>query len=183
MANIFLIADTHFGHANILKFTQKDGITPIRLVPETSEPFNSVEAMDEYMVMKWNSVVKPSDHVYHLGDVVLKAPGLGIIKRLNGHKRLVRGNHDIFKTRQYIEAGFDEIYGVRILDDMILSHIPLHPLSVKARWFGNVHGHLHNSLPQFGVGPNYYNVSVEMIDYTPVPLEVVKQRLKANKHE
>ncbi len=164
MTTIFLISDTHFGHEGILHFKTPEGL-PVR-------PFKTVEEMDEHMVERWNSVVRPQDHIYHLGDVAMKAPGLGILKRLNGHKRLVRGNHDIFKTKQYLQY-FDEIYGVRVFDDLILSHIPLHPESLKLHWT-NVHGHLHNNVPQFGIGEQYYNVSVEHIDYTPVSLEQVR---------
>jgi calcineurin-like phosphoesterase family protein len=109
---LFVISDTHFGHANILTFRGQDGalIRP---------GFSSVEEMDEFMVERWNSVVRPSDHVYHLGDVTMKAPGLGIVKRLNGKKRLVRGNHDIFRTRLYLNAGFEEIHGVRVLEGWV----------------------------------------------------------------
>jgi calcineurin-like phosphoesterase family protein len=98
------------------------------------------------------------------------------VKRLNGHKRLVRGNHDIFKTKDYLQAGFDEIYGVRSFDSMILSHIPLHPRSIKKGWT-NVHGHLHLNVEQFGWGPQYFNVSVEQINYTPISLEEVRKRI------
>jgi len=109
----------------------------------------------------------------------MKQQDVAIVKRLNGHKRLVRGNHDIFKTRTYMcHQGFEEIYGVRVLADIIMSHIPLHPESIKACWLGNVHGHVHNNVPQGHFGPKYYNVSVEMLDYTPITLEEVKARLK-----
>src|ERR1041385_2370587 len=150
MSTIYLISDTHFGHSNILNFKLDDG-TPMR-------PFETVQEMDEYMVYKWNDVVRPQDHVYHLGDVTMNAAGLGILSRLRGHKRLVRGNHDIYKTKMYLQY-FDEIYGVRVLDDLILSHMPLHPESVKERWT-NVHGHLHNNVPANHFGPKYFNVSV-----------------------
>lgn len=170
-ATTYVISDTHFNHANILTFRNEAGAL---LRPE----FSCVEEMDETMVERWNKVVRPQDKVYHLGDVTMKAPGLGILKRLNGHKRLVRGNHDIFKTKQYMQY-FEEIYGVRVLEDMIFSHIPLHADSIKERWLANVHGHTHNNHPQGFMGSRYYNVSVEMIDYTPISLEELKQRIRA----
>lgn len=171
MPTIFLISDTHFGHANILNFAREDG-TKLR-------QFSSVEEMDEHMVDRWNAVVRPQDHVYHLGDVVMKAPGLGIVKRLNGHLRLVRGNHDIFPTKKYYEVGFKEIYGVRVFEGLILSHIPLHPESLR-RWT-NVHGHLHNndgdSTRTSWLGERYFNVSVECINYTPISLEELRAQV------
>ena len=166
MANIFFISDTHFGHAGILSFKREDG-SPLR-------DFLSVEEMDEHMVERWNSVVRPQDHIYNLGDVVMRKQNLSILSRCNGHKRLVRGNHDIFPTKEYLKF-FDEIYGVRVLDGMIFTHIPIHPESL-GRFKANVHGHIHGSLPG-KFGPKYINVSVEAVDYTPVSLEDLKLRL------
>lgn len=168
MATIYLISDTHFGHANMLNFTLDDG--------SKMRPFKTVEEMDEHMISKWNAVVRPQDHVYHLGDVAIKKEGVSLLARCNGHKRLVRGNHDIYSTKFYMQY-FDEIYGVRVFDDLVLSHIPLHPDSLKSKWT-NVHGHLHNNVPQGSLGPKYYNVSVEMIDYTPISLEQVRERIQ-----
>ena len=168
MANIFLVSDTHFGHRNILNFTRQDG-TRLR-------PFASVEEMDEHMVDRWNSVVRPQDKVYHLGDVAMHRDHIKTVGRCHGHLRLVRGNHDDHAIKHYLEF-FDEVHAVRVLDGMLLSHIPIHPESL-GKFLGNVHGHVHNNVPALHFGPRYYNVSVEVIDYTPVPLEVVKQRLK-----
>jgi calcineurin-like phosphoesterase family protein len=173
MANIFFISDTHFGHENTWKkFKLEDGVTPLR-------PFSSTEEMDETMVENWNRVVQPSDHVYHLGDVVMHRKHLPTLARLNGHKRLVRGNHDIFPTKTFLEY-FDEIYGVRTFpgSGLILSHIPLHPGSLGTRWI-NVHGHLHGKTLDDN---RYFSVCVEQTNYTPVSLDwvcsVIKERAR-----
>lgn len=165
MANIFIISDTHFGHKNILTFKRTDG-SPLRDFKDCSE-------MDELMVQRWNETVKPCDKVYHLGDVTMSRDSLDILGRLNGHKRLVRGNHDVQNTGAYLKY-FDEVYGSRVLDRMILTHIPIHPESL-GRFVANVHGHIHASS---GYGPKYFNASVEVIDYRPISLEDIKKRLK-----
>jgi calcineurin-like phosphoesterase family protein len=158
MAEVFLISDNHFGHANILNFRKQNG--------DRLRAFDSVEEMDEHMIEQWNSVVRPQDHIYNLGDVVMRQQVMDVVMpRLNGHKRLVRGNHDIFRTKHYMRY-FDEIYGLRVLDNMIFSHIPIHPESM-GRFKANVHGHLHG---QHTLGGKYIDVSVEAVDYTPVPL-------------
>jgi calcineurin-like phosphoesterase family protein len=178
MANIFFTSDQHWNHANILKFRDNNG-QPLR-------PFDTVDEMNHAMVDRWNAVVKPQDKVYHLGDVAIKHKrDLEWIGHCVGHKRLIRGNHDIFPTKDYMRF-FDEIYATRVFDDMILSHIPLHPESIKREWT-NVHGHVHNNVPRTYYGEKYFNVCVEYTDYRPLALEelrqaITKQSLEIQRH-
>lgn len=136
--------------------------------------FASAKEADEYMVCAWNAVVKPSDHIYHLGDVCIDRKYLSLLGQLNGHKRLVRGNHDIFRTRFYA-AHFEEIYGVRVLDNIIFSHVPLarECLATPRRQWVNVHGHLHTLKLD---GP-YLNICVEHTSYAPISLDQIKSRI------
>lgn len=131
MAETFIISDSHFGHANSLTFKQSDG-SPLR-------DFSSVEEMDEHMVQCWNSVVRPEDKVIHLGDVVINKKYLEILRRLNGKKKLIMGNHDIFDMKYYTEH-FYEMKAYRVFDKHIMSHIPVHKSSI-GRFAANVHGH------------------------------------------
>jgi calcineurin-like phosphoesterase family protein len=179
MTNTFLISDTHFSHANILTFKKEDGL-PLR-------PFSSVEEMDEEMIKRWNEVVKPNDKVYHLGDVAIPKKGLDCLARLNGDKVLIRGNHDTQKLKDYTKY-FRDIRGYHVLENMIFSHIPVHPDS-KGRFKANIHGHLHarrvtmdSDIEISGdeikieriIDPYYYCVSVENIDYRPISFEEIK---------
>lgn len=172
----FFIGDTHFGHANCLKFTRKDG-SPLR-------PFTSCEEMDEAMVKNWNDIVRPVDTVYHLGDAVIHRRSMPILGRLNGKKRLIRGNHDIFPTAEYLPF-FDEILAYRVFNDtpikFICSHIPIHTESLS-RWEANVHGHLHSNRVESSphhIDSRYLCVSVEHTNYTPLELDEVLERIKA----
>jgi calcineurin-like phosphoesterase family protein len=197
MANLFYISDTHFGHSNILTFRVRCEICdgrgdtfhhdladpPILLLScsrcegtgqRLLRKFACVEEMDDLIVQRWNATVRPQDHVYHLGDVAMHRRSLATVKRCNGHKRLVRGNHDIHKTKEYLEAGFKEIHGVKVHDNVLFSHIPVHPDSFS-RFAGNVHGHLHERT----LRRPYLSVCVEQTDYWPVSLEDVKKRLAA----
>lgn len=169
MSNIFVVSDTHFGHANILKFVRDDG-SPVR-------SFSSVEEMDECIVDRWNSVVRSGDKVYHLGDVSMSKHHIATVGRCNGHKRLVKGNHDTHPIKLYLPY-FEEVYSSRLLDRLLLSHIPVHPESI-GKSLANVHGHVHNSVPALHYGPRYYNVSVEVLGYTPISLEELKARVLA----
>lgn len=82
--DIYVISDTHFEHKNIIKYCKR--------------PFKNTRQMDETIVRRWNKTVKPRDTVYFLGDFVHgsrreKSPGYWL-RRLNGRKKLIRGNHD-----------------------------------------------------------------------------------------
>lgn len=172
MKEIFLIADTHFGHKGVCNFLRSDG-TKLR-------PWENPDEMDEYMVEKWNSVVKPTDKVYHLGDVVINRKALKTLSRLNGDKVLVKGNHDIFRLEEYVSY-FRDVRAYYKLDDFILSHIPIHPHSL-ARWCGgNIHGHLHDNNVLYSDGTKdhrYYNVSVEQINFVPVSFDEINSNMK-----
>lgn len=178
---IFFSSDHHFRHTNTWALFKDPEGNPLR-------PFTSTEEMDECMITRHNEVVKPSDHWYCLGDVSMLRPRFVArqLKALNGHKRLIRGNHDIFKTKEYLEF-FDEIYGMRYFDNIMFTHIPLHPQCLG--WYAaNVHGHVHTGtdLPPVKkvykdgsmVVQPYINITVEHTDYRPLSLEEIKQRVK-----
>ncbi len=164
MGEVFFIADTHFGHKNILSF--ENGGYPLR-------PFKSLTDMHVTMVENWNRVVSPGDKVYHLGDVAFSKDGLHLLAMLNGKKRLIRGNHDLLKMSLYREY-FSEIYGVRQIDGYWMTHVPMHPKCLEGRAKGNIHGHLHaNSIDD----PHYLNVCVERINYTPISFDDARASL------
>jgi calcineurin-like phosphoesterase family protein len=180
--NRFVVSDHHLGHQNSWeKFKLEDG-SPLR-------PFTSNEEMNETMIERHNAKVKEQDTVYFLGDVVINKKYLELVKRMNGRKILVRGNHDIFKDEEYREVGFEQLHGVRVfVDKFILSHIPLHPDCVTERFRVNVHGHLHaNQVMSWQVidedivykpDPRYLCVCVEQTDYTPLHFDEVEERIQ-----
>lgn len=161
--DVWFISDTHFFHQNILGWGR----------PE----FSSVEEMNEVIIDNWNSVVKPGDTVYHLGDVWMGPSTLeeknSLWNRLIGSKRLIVGNHDDVKK---MSAGgyFKKIMLWRVWNDkpLLFTHVPVHQDCIKERILDaggvNVHGHTHlNGSPE---GP-YRSVCVELNNYTPVNLE------------
>ena len=189
MANVFLISDTHFGHAGVCHFLRDDG-TKLR-------PWDDPNDMDEAMIERWNSVVKPRDKVYHLGDVVINRKALKILGLLNGDKVLIKGNHDIFKLEDYTPY-FRDIRGYHVMSGMILSHIPVHESNLY-RFGTNIHGHTHSNrvmktvtvqesspydprpydVKKQVIDPRYHCVCVEQTDFAPISFEDVKLRIKA----
>ena len=81
MSDIWVTSDSHFGHSKHFLYEPRG--------------FKNIEEHDEAIIQNWNSLVKPDDIVYHLGDVMLNDDehGLKCLKRLNGHIHLIRGNH------------------------------------------------------------------------------------------
>lgn len=76
----FFTADTHFGDVHIF-----DGV---------ERAFADAEEMNETIVQRWNAAVRPRDVVWLLGDVTSDTGPSEHIRRLNGQKYLVAGNHD-----------------------------------------------------------------------------------------
>ena len=176
MKNIWLISDTHFFHSNILKFTDDNG----ELI--RGKLFDTVEQMNECMLDNWNSVVKPGDIVYHLGDVMMgnKEEFKKYWKQLNGSKRLIVGNHDDIKWMAQNEL-FTKILMWRMFTEfgLLLSHVPIHesglrrgsPTDETAPMLLNIHGHIHqNPSPT----EHHRCVCVEQINYTPINIEEVR---------
>ena len=156
--DIFVISDTHFGHANIIRYCNR--------------PFASVEEMDEAIIQRWNKTVRPQDTIYHLGDVAMSQQALNrVMPRLHGHKRLILGNHDDCAPIASYARYFQKILAWRLLKPFILTHVPIDRGSFGKAEF-NVHGHVHNNP---GPAGPYINVSCEVVNYTPVRLDQLLQ--------
>lgn len=183
--NVWFISDTHFGHKNIIKFLDNQG--------KIIRPFSSIEEHDETIIQNWNKVVKPTDKVYHLGDVAMTQQAVALIDRCNGRKTLVAGNHDIYMSKWYMKF-FDNIRSCKVYPDhgIIMSHFPAHSGQLEHRFKFNVHGHLHaNHVTKRTIDfdeafynyetvkdERYLNICVEHTNYTPLSLEEIIEKLK-----
>jgi len=151
---IFLISDTHLNHKNIIKYCNR--------------PFTSVEEMNDVIVKNWNSVVKEDDTVHFLGDLCFPRgykTAEWWLSQLNGKiNATIKGNHD----KKGIDSYFLEYKGYTFK----LVHFPQN----RGDWDGVLlHGHIHNNnvkeYPFINYENKTVNVSVEMIDYTPISIE------------
>jgi len=82
-----------------------------------------------------------------MGDICIHRRNIPMIGRLNGRKKLLRGNHDCFRLKDYAPY-FDDIDAYRIYPEqgIIVSHIPVHTCQLERRFKFNVHGHLHSNI-------------------------------------
>lgn len=162
--DLWFISDTHFGHTSILSFINGD--TGLKVRPE----FSSVEEMDESMISAWNNVVKPNDKIYHLGDFSFNKDISQFASRLNGHKRLILGNHDRV-TPEFFKY-FEKISESKQMNQVVFNHRPIllnDDKEIRVKY--NVHGHIHDRvIPD----DRYLNVSVEQTNYRPINLEEIR---------
>lgn len=158
----FFTSDNHFGHANIRIYCKR--------------PFESTEEMDGEMERRWNSVVGPDDDVYHLGDFMLGSNMMeraaALLKRLNGRKRIARGNHD--RSLTFLrEVGFEQAFasfhatlgGANV---WMRHHPPARPEAWCDPYDLLLCGHVHEKWRARG---KLINVGVDQWDFTPVRLE------------
>lgn len=162
----FVIADTHFGDENIRLYEER--------------PFRDTEEMDNEMIRRWNSVVTDDDLVYHLGDFCSQGEKRcrELLSQLKGHKFLVMGNHDLYLPPQkWRDLGFEECYDLPVIYNtfFMLSHEPLY--ICRSMPYANLFGHVH-AIPSFrAVSSRSACVSVERINYTPVRIETLRDRM------
>lgn len=170
----FFTSDTHFYHANIIRFCNR--------------PFNDVEQMNETLIANWNRVVQPEDTVFHLGDFCLggSAEWTKILNRLNGKIYLILGNHDIKNIRQGYMRRFEEVaMQMRIeigKQSIYLNHYPFLSYGGAYRGVWQLFGHVHSSPNSTGedtprlnmLFPTQYDVGVDNNDFTPVSYEEVR---------
>ena len=155
---IYLIADTHFGHFNIIRYCGR--------------PFTSVDEMNGRMIYNWNSIVTPEDTVYHLGDFSLGSAEWvrNYRYQLVGNIELIFGNHDHRSVGFWNKLGIKAHKRPITVDSMLFSHAPvMHPE------LPNIHGHTHEK--NTNIEGIHVCVSVEQIDYTPISLDKIKERV------
>lgn len=167
MNKTFFIADTHFGHANVIRYSGR--------------PFANIQEHDAALITNWNKVVGEYDRVFMLGDFALTGKDriIEIGQQLKGKKVLVTGNHDGGSLDTYYTAGFEMIskWSLVFQDSFILSHIPV----MGTGGFTNIHGHVHEKQGILQIMPEYYCVSVENINYTPIELKKLLAEIEQKK--
>ncbi len=150
-------------------------------------PFKNLEDMERAIISNWNNKVKKEDAVYVLGDIADNNPAtIEIYRDLNGHKRLIVGNHDHIILEEIEKSGiFDGIKFIDIVEDanhkVCLCHYPLMDWMEFNRNGYLVYGHVHNKTEENGYAYKQikeyyknkpaYNCGVDVNDFTPVTLE------------
>jgi len=160
---IWFTADSHFDHANIIKYCFR--------------PFEDVKHMDEILIGNWNSVVKPMDTVYVLGDFAMGDPR-PYLHRLRGNIYLIPGDHDQWNKwpeDQVLTKIYQRIYHDQRI---VLCHYPMlmWPQSHYGSWL--LHGHNHAGNLPFYPG-KIMNVGADLNDFCPVSWPKVVEHMES----
>ena len=149
----FFTADTHFGHANIIKYCNR--------------PFKDTDEMNEALIANWNNVVSEGDTVYHLGDFSFRGYHR-YRNRLNGNIVLLQGNHD-----DELQTNIKEL--VIALNGKIwyMCHIP--PLENRQKYC--LCGHIHEKWKSKKIGNKIIiNVGVDVWNFKPITIyDILKE--------
>ena len=158
MSNIFITADTHFGHANILKHCHR--------------PYSCVDEMDEDLIKKWNERVTKNDLVYHGGDFAWHSTKR-YIDRLNGDIILIQGGHD----RQTSSFRFVHKLLDTVIDDqpITLCHYCMRVWHRSHYNAWHLFGHSHGGLEPLGKS---WDVGVDNNNYYPLSWDEIKDIMK-----
>ena len=177
MSNIWFTSDWHFNH-------NKDFIYKER-------GFKDLESMNETLVQRHNALVRPDDIVYVLGDLVMGNiyEGVQYIKRLNGHLRIIKGNHDTDNKVKILTSECNNIewvsnalvHNISKTKDFFLCHYPvLCGDNISRHKMVSIHGHTHSKLifPFSDSQMLMYNVAVDAHNSCPISQEEILVDLK-----
>ena len=166
---IYLTSDTHFNHSREFIYEPRG--------------FTNIYDHDRALIKNWNSIVKPEDDVFHLGDVMLgdNAYGLKCVHQLNGKIHIIRGNHDtdtrieLYKNAPNVVEIVDAKYIRYKKYHFFLTHYPcitgnLEKDSLKGMTC-NFYGHTHQKNNFYEDRPYMYHVGVDSHNCMPVRIE------------
>lgn len=181
---VFFTSDLHFNH-------NKEFLWGFR-------GFSSSQEHDEMVIERINSIVKPNDRLYILGDLMLgndTEGGIRKVKQLHGTKIILYGNHDTENRIQryraeklMVEDGLAMRYQFGKFH-FILSHYPTMTANIdddKKPWqrIYNLCGHTHTINKFWNWEFGCYHVELDAHECYPVPIEkIIEDMRSVIKHE
>jgi calcineurin-like phosphoesterase family protein len=164
--DMFVIADLHLGHANIIRYCSRPFL------------FSDSREMDHVLIKNWNYTISPKTRIYCLGDLRYgpeAEPAAQYRRRLRGDIVFISGNHDAPEQGMvpWIETEYENL-------KFLLIHDPADAPPAFDGWI--IHGHHHNNdllhYPFMNFIQRRINVSAEVIGYKPVSLHEIVERIR-----
>jgi len=165
----FFTADHHFGHTNIIEYSNR--------------PFSTIRQMDDELIHRWNSVVKPGDTVYYVGDFTLgnRTAADYYFSRLNGKVYMIPGSHDRWMEGASPITIDSAVYFLPPLHTVTFNDKPIILCHYAMRSWDRSHyatwhlfGHHHGSLPPYGLS---FDIGVDCWNFYPVSLAQVVEKM------
>jgi len=169
--DVYFWSDTHFGHKGLINYGFRKG-------------FTTIEEHDEALIERYNSRVSKSDRVYLLGDISFysKTNTIALMKRLNGRKFIVWGNHDhslksaVKSEPSIIEQSYDYKEITVGEQRLVLFHFPILSWHQVGKGSWHLHGHSHNNLPPSEMA--MLDVGVDAFPKGPASYDEITEILK-----
>ena len=177
---IYLTSDLHLSHSKSFIYEPRG--------------FTSIEEHDKTIIKNFNSIVKPEDELYILGDLMLcdNERGLECLRHLNGNKHFVRGNHDTpTRCHLYSEIGIiDEGYATMLKYKKYYFYLSHYPTVTSNGEIKSLHqaicglsGHTHSKDKFYNNISYLYNVAVDAHNCFPVSLDTIIEDMKIKFNE
>lgn len=177
---LWLASDHHFNHANIIRYSNR--------------PFKDVIEMNEALITNHNAVVKQDDEVWFLGDFSFanEERTERILKRLNGHKHFIYGNHDkVIRKNPEIQRYFQSIKEYEELTInhkgksyfVVMSHYPFLTWNRAHHNSICLHGHSHGNLNHLNENTRRLDVGVDVHNYYPISFDKIVQIMDKKVYE
>lgn len=180
--SIFLCSDWHLLHDRDFVYAARG--------------FSSIKEMNETIIERHNSIVKPEDEVYVLGDCGLGGGSeealqnlYNYMRQFNGKLHIVRGNHDT-DTRAALYLTLPNVMDVQwatVLNyrkyHFYLSHFPALCGNVDDKSLHKCiislcgHSHVSDSFADWGKG-RIYHVEMDAHNCYPVLLDDIIEQMK-----
>ena len=159
---VLIFSDLHLGHENIIDYCER--------------PFLDVDDMNDTLWDHLIAALTPDQVLVVVGDMAMRqAINAGTWQQIRDldcrQRHLVIGNHDLTGAGQLRAQGFDRVWSLMVSGGeppLIWTHYPLNEVPDGTI---NIHGHVHDDPPR---RTPHINVSVEQLDYAPVPLTALR---------
>lgn len=166
---VYFTADTHYYHKAMLNFRPQ---------------FRTVDEMNEALIENHNTLVRPTDTVFHLGDVSFghAIDTVSVLGQLNGRLVLIRGNHDK-RLSDEVLAMFSEVHDYLEIDVMRQSgskqricmlHFAMRVWNRSHYGAYHLHGHSHGNLRPYH---RSMDVGVDANSLAPISFARVDEKL------
>jgi calcineurin-like phosphoesterase family protein len=169
--NIYFTADTHFGHNKILEWQSG------------TRPFKTIEEHDDTLIDNINSIVKPKDTLYHLGDFAWKASRVAHYRHRIKCRNiiLIKGNHEAkgYKKLNEIFSGVYDLKKIKVNgQEIVLCHYAMRVWNKSHYGVWHLYGHSHGSLRDNGQSLSL-DVGVDSWGLAPVSFDQIQATMES----